>query len=428
MRVRPGRVSAPGMRNATHARPDRVRRRRRRWRVLSGAVLVAAAAGGFEAIPGTPGHAEASLLGDLALSDAGGVVAKATSPLQGHPVQPCARLEAEFSVGNHLLRGGQIGWYASVWPTYQALKAMYVSSLGHRGRSCRSDFVAVDAAVDTQYWDTSYGRSPPAFDQGPHAFHTHSDLPRVDDSLWMGLAAMRGYELTGSRAFLGRAEAVFRLATGEWDPTRGGVYWEYHARGATNFDKAIVSNATAAILGAALFSVTGDHGYLTWSGTIVHWLEANLRDPRTGLYDDHVDDRVAPPRLDTVKLTYNQGVMVGAMAALATVDPAQYRLGDAVDLARRSMAYFSAHHSYGRPGLDSIWATNLLWTAGLDKDTAFTGEARASVELAVKAEPTASNGLLTDAAKTALAALAGLPVGRYPALSVLAVRPRPAGT
>lgn len=415
------------MRKRKQAGPDRVRRRRRRWRVLSGAVLVVVAAGGFEAIPGVPGHPEASLLGDLALSDAGGVVAKATSPLRGPPGRPCARLEGEFSVGNHLLRGGQVGWYASVWPTYQALKAMYVSSLRHGGPSCRSDFVSVAEAVDAKYWDTSYGPSPPAFDQGPHDFHTHSDLPRVDDSLWMGLAAMRGYEITGAQPFLRRAEAVFHLATGEWDPTRGGIYWEYHAKGATNFDKAIVSNATAVILGAALFSVTGSRGYLTWSGAIVHWLEANLLDPRIGLYDDHVDDHVAPPRLDRVKLTYNQGVMVGALAALATVDPSQYRLGDAVDLARRSMAYFSAHHRYGRPALDAIWATDLLWTASLDRDAAFAGEARASVGLAVEAEPRVSSGLLTDAGETALAVMARLPADRYPALSFLAVRPRPGG-
>ena len=275
-------------------------------------------------------------------------------------------------------------------------------------------------AVDQQYWDTSYGSGPAAFDQGPHPFHTHSDLPRVDDSLWMGLANVRGYQMTGDRAFLARAEAVFRLATREWDPRRGGTYWEYHTARSRIFEKAIVSNAPTVVLGAALFSVTGHRSYLLWSSRILRWTESSLLDPRTGLYDDHLDDHTDPPTLDTVKLTYDQGIMVGAMTALARVDPGQFPLQDAVDLARRSMGYFEAHHRYGHPDFDAVWAANLLETVAADGDAGFARQARTSVELALRAAPAPSDRLGPAGAVAALRALSGLPASRYPDLSYLA--------
>ena len=412
------------MTTVPHAQPGKARQPKppHRMRRLALVVLVVVvAAGALEAIPGFPGHPQASLLGDLGLADAGAVVARATAPIRGHPTDPCAKLDSEFAVGNHLLRGTDIGWYASIWPTYQALQAMYVASLRAGSGSCARDFEAVLRAVDQQYWDTSYGGGPAAFDQGPHAFHTHADLPRVDDSLWMGLANMQGYQMSGDRAFLERAEAVFRLATREWDARRGGTYWEYHTVRSRNLDKAIVSNAPTVVLGAALFSVTGHRSYLTWSSRVLRWTESSLLDPSTGLYDDHRDDRTDPPTVDTVKLTYDQGIMVGAMAALARVDPGQFPLQDAVALARRSMEYFGAHHRYGHPDFDAVWAANLLATVAVEGDPGFARQARGSVELALRAAPAPSGRLGPAGALSALRALSALPPNRYADLSYLAL-------
>lgn len=405
------------MTSASHAHePVETRPRARRRRLVAAVLLVVVLAGAVEAVPGFPGHSGASLLGDLALSDAGAVVAKATSPLWGHQARPCAALESEFGIGNDLLRGTEIGWYASIWPSFQALKALDITSVRSGSEACSRDFAAILRALDAQYWDSSYNGSP-AFDQGPHAFHTHSDLPRVDDSLWMGLANMRGYRMTRDRAFLQRADAVYRLAMAEWDRVKGGIYWEYHTPHSTNVDKAVVSNAPAVVLGAALFSVTGRRGYLTGSSRVLTWLETTLLDPRTGLYDDHIDDHARPPTVDTTTLTYDQGIVVGAMTALATVDPGRFHLEDAVALARRSMAYFEAHRSYGKPAFDAIWATNLLWVVACAHDAALAREARSSLSLAVRAAPARSNSLLRDGGERALDELVHLPASRHAELS-----------
>ena len=406
--------------SAARRAPGRPARRGRRLRRALVAALVLAVVVGVESIPGVPGHRQAALLGDLAASDGSAVATWALPFLDGRPSQPCARLESRFEVGNHLLRGDAVGWYASIWPSFQALSALYVASMVDPGRgSCRQSFEENVAAIDAGYWDTSYRGMPAAFDQGPHAFHFHSDLPRVDDSLWMGLAVMRAYLMTRNPAYLRRAEAVFRLAVGNWDPKKGGVYWEYHAAGATDYDKSVVSNAPAVVLGAALYSVTRTPSYLTWSGRILQWVEAHLVDPRTGLYDDHIDTHARRVRIGSAQFTYNQGIMVGAMAALATVDPTRYRLDAAVGLADRSMAYFRAHRSYGQAAFDAIWAHNLLWTASLARSATFTRKARSSLDLALRAEPAGPAGLLAEGSEAALHELARLPTGDYPRLSYL---------
>ena len=77
------------------------------------------------------------------------------------------------------------------------------------------------------------------------------------------------------------------------------------------------------------------------------------------------------------------------------------------------MAYFDAHHSYGQPGFDLIWAENILWTAGLYKNTAFTTEARNAVVRALAAEPMSRGDLLTASSEAALRELVTLPPDQY---------------
>ena len=401
------------------ARPGRAgdrssRRARRRWSAVG---LVAAVVALLVCVPGVPGHHQAYLLGDLAASDAGVALTRSV-PFRGHePTRPCEMLESKYEMNNHLLRDHNVGWYGSIWSSYQMLNALYVTSLLPGGTSCRADLGRNVAAINAFYWDTSYRGSPAAFDQGPAAIHFHPDPPRVDDSLWMGLALDREYVATGRPAYLRRAEAVFRMAIANWDPRGGGIYWKNHTDGGRDYQKAVVSNAPATVLGAALYAQTGQPGYLTWSARIVNWLQGHLLDPQAGLYDDHIGDNSRPTTIDTDKLTYVQGVMVGALAALATVDPAHHPLTDAVQLADRAMAYFSTHHSYGNPAWDAIWSQYVLWAAGLDHDPGFAHEARASVALARSVDPTDSGDLLFRGAETELGALARLPSAEYPRLS-----------
>lgn len=377
--------------------------RRCRWRRrLAVVVLAGVAAGGVESVPGVPGHAQAALAAQLAVSDGRAAAGRAFPFPAAHPAGACARLESGFGVGNHVFKGDELGVYASVWPSFHALDALYVASLLPGGGECYRDFQQNLAAIDGAYWDGYLPGFPPGYDQGPRVLHLGSDLPRVDDSLWMGLTLMRAYARTGNPALLGRAEDVFALARRNWDSRAGGVYWEEHAPGASNQDKVVVSNAPAVILGVQLYLRTHNPIYLRWSERIFGWLRKHLFDPATGLYNDHVDSSTRPVTVDTTKYTYNQGVMVAAMVALSEVDPARYPLGQAVELAGKAMAYFQEHHSYGQPGFDVIWAENVLGLASRYGNAAFTSQARLSVALAIRMAPPNPGGLLDMSSELAL--------------------------
>lgn len=390
--------------------PVRMRRRRRhsRPRLAAAVLAVVVISGGVESVPGFPGHAQAALAAQLAVSDAGAAAGKVIPFLAAHPAGACARLESRFGAGNHVFKGGELGLYASVWPSFHALDALYVASLLPGSGECYRDFRQNLKAIDATYWDEYLSGFPPGYDQGPRALHLNSDLPRVDDSLWMGLTLMRAYARDSNPALLKRAEDIFALARSNWDSRAGGVYWEEHAPGASDKGRAVVSNAPAVTLGVQLYLRTRNPMYLRWSERIFGWLHAQLFDPATGLYNDHVTGSTHTVTVDTAKYTYNQGVMVGAMVALSEVDPAGYPLGNAVRLADKAIAYFGVHHSYGQPGFDVIWAENVLALAGRYGNAAFTSQARQSVGLAIRAAPANPGGLMNMSSELALGELTRL--------------------
>jgi hypothetical protein len=366
----------------------------------------------MESVPGVPGHVGAALSADLLVSDAAALASK-IDPVRSVPRGACATIEDSYGTGNHLLKDSTIGFYASIWPTYQALDAFLLTAQARGEAQCVRDYEQTLAAVDLDYWARGVRGMPAAYDQGPAALHLPGDLPRVDDSLWMGLTELAAYHRTRDASLLRRAEAVLALARANWDPEKGGVYWEDHPSGATRFGKAVVSNAPAAVLALELYLLTGQRADLAWGERIVTWLRANLLDPSAGLYDDTVDDHVRPPRVSHARFTYDDGMVIEALAVLHTVSPSRYPLADAVSLAQRSMGYFRVHHSYGQPSFDVIWVRSLLWLAALDRRPSFTAQARASLRAALTAEPGHPGGLLDSAAELALQDLAALPPRSY---------------
>lgn len=360
-----------------------------------------------ESVPAAPGHDVAALSAQLVASDAGALAAK-INPFGSTPGNPCAAIESLYGAGNNMLKDTRIGFYASIWPSYQALDAFFLTSLRPGNAQCTGDFNKTLTVIDRRYWSHALRGLPAAYDQGPAAMHLSGDLPRLDDSFWMGVTLMGAYRRTRDRRLLRRAEAVVGLARANWDPRRGGVYWEDQGHGATIARKAVVSNAPAAVTAIAIYRATGRRTYLRWGEKDVAWLRAHLLDRADGLYNDHINDRRSPPVISRVKFTYNQGIMVAALALLATVSPRNHPLSDAVSLARRAMRYFSRHHSYGQPAFDAVWERNLLWLASLEHKASFTARARASLRAAIRAEPKKPTGLLDFASETALHALAKL--------------------
>jgi hypothetical protein len=386
----------------------------RRW--LTVVVIIVVAGAALESVPGVPGHDVSALSAQLLASNAGTVASK-INPFASTPDNPCDMIESSYGVGNNLLKDNRFGFYASIWPAFHALDAFFLTSLLPGNAQCTRDFSQTLATIDGTYWAPGVAGLPSSYDQGPAALHISGDLPRVDDSLWMGITVIETYARTKDPALLARAEAVFALAGANWDPVHGGIYWEDHAPGATNPEKAVVSNAPAAVLAVDIYLATGNRTYLTWAKRIMAWLQAHLFDRADGIYNDHVEDNRTPPTVTSAKLTYNQGIVVGALALLSTVSPKTYPIRDAVALAQRAMAYFTRHHTYGQPSFDVVWAKNVLWLAALYHQPSFTVAARASLQAAVKVEPRNPGSLLDFSSEIALHELTKLPPRRYPTLA-----------
>ncbi len=382
---------------------------RQRTRLLHLFALTLVLVVGVETIPGALGHDQAALLSEIVVSN-GSRAASWVQPLaHEHSGQPCANLASRFGVPNHLLQNLPFGFYASIWPSYQALNALNVTSWSAASDACTSVMESTIQAIDDNYWDESLPNLPGAFDQGPATFHSRSDLPRLDDSLWMGLAIEQEYGRTKYPTLLHRAELIFRLATSNWAP-QGGIYWEVTGR--NNPSEAVVSNAPAVVLGIELFRETGNRNDLVWSERIMSWLSAHLRDPGSGLYDDSLTHHAGRTVLNRSVYTYNQGMVVGALAMLSSADPAMYPMSGAVELAERSLSYFGRHHSYGLPGFDVIWVENLLWTASADHSAVLEEQADQAVHAAIAAEPQGHQDLLTLSSELALHELTQLPASR----------------
>ncbi|HZE03759.1 MAG TPA: glycoside hydrolase family 76 protein, partial [Solirubrobacteraceae bacterium] len=146
----------------------------------------------------------------------------------------------------------------------------------------------------------------------------------------------------------------------QWDPRGGGIFWQMQTSPHASRQRAAVSNAPVATLGADLYQQTHNRSYLRWARRIFAWTNRVLLDHRTGLYDDHIDGN---GRLSTVKRSYVQGVEIGAMTALQQSAPRAYPLSDTVRFAERTMAYFSNCNSTGSAEFRAVYFQNLLWLA-----------------------------------------------------------------
>jgi len=130
-----------------------------------------------------------------------------------------------------------------------------------------------------------------------------------DDMAWLALALERADRRLG----LGRPPVVRLLArqllTAWSGELGGGIPW----RRGDEFKNA-PANGPAAILLART-------GFLDRAVTTVDWIDARLRDPRTGLIRDGawpgVPEGTDAIRIETPIYTYNQGVVLGAEVELA---------------------------------------------------------------------------------------------------------------
>jgi predicted alpha-1,6-mannanase (GH76 family) len=156
-----------------------------------------------------------------------------------------------------------------------------------------------------------------------------------DDNGWWALAWVAAYDLTGDRRYLAAAQAAFAYNLGGWDGTCGGGLWWNEDR---RYKNAITNELFLTL--AALLSkrVPADGHYRDWALREWEWLRASGMIGPAGLVNDGLTAGCVNNGGTT--WTYNQGVILGGLAALheITGDRGYLRQGEVIaDAALRAL-------------------------------------------------------------------------------------------
>jgi Glycosyl hydrolase family 76 len=247
--------------------------------------------------------------------------------------------------------------YAGVWAAAHAIDgSLALARQPGGGVSLKSAGRLVHAL--RFYWD---GDAPtPGYDKGVRSPFGAGGYKFYDDNVWVGLTLIGGFDLSGDPRLLRRASQVFELEKAGWDldsthPYPGGVFWTQSPK---SDDRNTVSTAGAAQLGAELYLRTGRDDYLAWAIAMHDWVNRNLRDA-DGLYWDHVNLR---GRVNTVKWSYNQGLMLGTDRLLFRATGNGDYLREAQSIADAAVDYFDVGGvlESQRPIFNAIFIKNLL--------------------------------------------------------------------
>jgi predicted alpha-1,6-mannanase (GH76 family) len=148
-----------------------------------------------------------------------------------------------------------------------------------------------------------------------------------DDNGWWALAWVAAHDLTGDARYLAAAEAIFAHNRGGWDGACGGGLWWNEDRGYKN---AITSELFLTLAALLHQRVPGGRHYLDWALRTCEWLRGSGMIGPDGLVNDGLTAACANNGGTT--WTYNQGVILGGLAALheITGDLGYLRQGEAI--------------------------------------------------------------------------------------------------
>ena len=232
--------------------------------------------------------------------------------------------------------------YAHLWPLSQAISASLVfgSLPGRTAAAARADALRTVGALPHYRVGQGYESiTMPPRNRGGNLYY--------DDNNWIALDLLAVYRLTGSQAYLRRAEGVFRFLVSGWDTNAsdvcpGGIYW---ARPPLPQIRTTVSTANAALVALRLYQATGRRDYLTWAQRMYGWVTRCLAGPN-GLYFDHLDSL---GNVSKQEWTYNQGAMIAADVLLARATGQQSYLDQARATAKAALARYGASGYKGEP-------------------------------------------------------------------------------
>jgi len=167
-----------------------------------------------------------------------------------------------------------------------------------------------------------------------------------DDNGWWGLAWVAAYDLTHDQSYLELAQNIFTYNSKGWDDTcGGGVWW--------NQDKTYknaIPNELFLTLAAQLHQRTpGDQNYLTWAQRASDWLSRCGMINSSHLINDGLTGGCANNGQTT--WTYNQGVILGGLAALYQISGDGAYLVEGQAIADATLATLVSPSSSAHPGI-----------------------------------------------------------------------------
>ena len=159
-----------------------------------------------------------------------------------------------------------------------------------------------------------------------------------DDEGWWALAWVDAYDLTRDARYLAMAQSIFEDMAGGWDATCGGGIWWSKDRAYKN---AIANELFFSVAAHLATRVPADRGrYVDWAGKEWRWFhDSGMINDRHLVNDGLVIDKPSGTCRNNQKTvwTYNQGVLVGALAEWSKLPEGSAALDDAKEIADASL-------------------------------------------------------------------------------------------
>ena len=168
-----------------------------------------------------------------------------------------------------------------------------------------------------------------------------------DDNGWWALAWVAAFDLTRDNRYLDAARTIFARNTEAWDGTCGGGLWW----NTTNSYKNAVANELFLTLAALLHQRTpGKQGsYLTWAQREWEWFSSRGLIGPSGLVNDGLT--AACHNNGGTTWTYNQGVVLGGLAALFEITGDRGYLTQGESIASAALSRLTTAGPPGSPGI-----------------------------------------------------------------------------
>ena len=161
-----------------------------------------------------------------------------------------------------------------------------------------------------------------------------------DDEGWWALAWIDAYDLTSEPRYLAMAQSIFADMSGGWDSTCGGGIWWSKDR---NYKNAIANELFLSVA-AHLAVRVKDSRYADWAEREWSWFQSSSMINSEHLVNDGLTvDKITGSCQNNGRTvwTYNQGVLLGALAEWTRLKPNPMLLLEARVLADAGLAHLT---------------------------------------------------------------------------------------